>query len=255
MIARWTARPVRLGLLVAVLAVLVAGWLRDPLRTDMAAVLDGPSAQHPLGTDELGRDVLARLAHGAPLTLGAAGGALVLSVLIGVVVGALTGRSGGRMSVLVRSLVDVAVALPPMLVAIVAGLIGGPGRGTLLFALVAVGWLPFARQTDSLVSALRGEPWVRAHEALGASRLRVLRVSVLPAVLPSVGALAAVRLPALVNTVSALGFLGLGPPPPSPEWGAMLAESVDHLETAPWLLLVPVLALLAVQALLTSARR
>nr|WP_228047650.1 ABC transporter permease [Saccharopolyspora sp. HNM0983] len=221
----------------------------------MAAVLDGPSAQHPLGTDELGRDVLARLAHGAPLTLGAAGAALLLSVLIGVFVGGLTGRSGGRIAVLVRGLIDVAVALPPVLVAIIAGLIGGPGRITLVFALVSVGWLPFARQVDAQVAAVRGEPWVRAHEALGASPVRVLRVSVLPAVLPAVGALAVVRLPALINTVAALGFLGLGPPPPSPEWGAMLAESVDHLETAPWLLLAPLLAVLAVQTLLAGTGR
>lgn len=238
----------------ALLLVLGAGLPRDPIGTDMGAVLRPPSAAHPLGTDELGRDLLARLAHGAITTLGTAGVALAAAVVIGVLAGAATGWSGGRAAVLVRSAVDVAAALPPLLVALVAVLVLGPSSGALLLALAAVGWLPFARQADSVVSGLRGRNWVLAERALGAGAPRIWR-GMVPFLGPSTAALAGVRLPAMVNTVAALGFLGLGPPPPSPEWGALIAESVDHLSTAPWLLLAPVLALIAVQVLAAPGQR
>lgn len=230
----------------------VLGIVRDPWATRMRAVLEAPTWAHPLGTDELGRDVLARLAHGAPATLGTAGLALVMSGILGLAVGFITGWGGGRLAGIARAFIDVTVALPPLLVALVAGLIAGPSRGTLLIALVAVGWLPFARQADALTATLRREPWVEAHRAVGASTRRLWWRTVLPRILPSGMALALVRLPALVNTVAALGFLGLGPPPPAPEWGAMIAESVNHLGTAPWLLLGPVIALVAVQTILAG---
>lgn len=241
MIARW-------ALAVVVLALLVTGFLRDPLATDMSGVLRAPSLAHPLGTDELGRDVLARLAHGVPATLGSAGVALVVSALIGLAAGAATGWGGGRIAVLVRAFVDVLVALPPLIVAMIVSLVAGPGSTTVMLALIAVGWLPFARQADSLAAPLHRQQWMLAHRALGASPPWIWRHAVLPALAPPTAALAVVRLPAMVNTVAALGFLGLGPPPPSPEWGAMLADSVDHLAAAPWLLLAPVGALIAVQA-------
>lgn len=239
--------------LAAVLAVcFVAGMLRDPWRTRLGSVLQPPNARFPLGTDELGRDVLARLAHGAPATLGTAVAALVVSAAVGVLVGCATGWSSGRGARVVRAVVDVVVALPPLLVALVASLVAGPSRVTLLLALIGVAWLPFARHTDALTAALRSEPWVTAHRAVGASTGRIWWRSILPRVVPASAELAVLRLPALVNTVAALGFIGLGPPPPSPEWGSMLAESVDHLVSAPWLLLVPVVALVLAQVLLAS---
>lgn len=228
------------------------GFTRDPLRTDLSSVLLAPSPAHPLGTDDLGRDVLARLAHGAVSTLATAGVALVVSALLGVLIGIATGWSAGRAAPLVRSLVDVAVAVPPLIVALVTVLVAGPSTAALLLALIAVGWLPFARQADALVAELRTRNWVLAHRALGAGRVRIWRGSMLPFLAPATGALAGVRLPAMVNTVAALGFLGLGPPPPNPEWGAMIAESVEHLSTAPWLLLSPVVALVCVQVLVAA---
>ncbi|KAA5830510.1 ABC transporter permease [Saccharopolyspora hirsuta] len=248
-------RFVRWALVVALLVLLVVGFVRDPLATDMTGVLRAPSFAHPLGTDELGRDVLARLAHGVPTTLGSAGIALVLSALLGLAAGAATGWGGGRIAVLVRAFVDVLVALPPLIVAMVVSLVAGPGNATVLLALVAVGWLPFARQADSLAAPLQRQQWMLAHRALGASSPWVWRHAVLPALAQPTAALAVVRFPAMVNTVAALGFLGLGPPPPSPEWGAMLADSVNHLGTAPWLLLAPVGALIAVQAVAARLAR
>ena len=170
----------------------------------------------------------------------------------GVLIGIATGWSAGRAALLVRSLVDVAVAVPPLIVALVTVLVSGPSTAALLLALIAVGWLPFARQADALVAELRTRNWVLAHRALGAGRVRIWRGSMLPFLAPATGALAGVRLPAMVNTVAALGFLGLGPPPPNPEWGAMIAESVEHLSTAPWLLLSPVVALVCAQVLVAA---
>ncbi|WP_258348524.1 ABC transporter permease [Saccharopolyspora gregorii] len=247
--ARRRAALVAAGIGVAVLGVGLTG---DPLVTDMGAVLRAPSLAHPLGTDELGRDVLARLAHGALLTLGTAGSALVVAVLLGLLAGCATGWSSSPVAALVRAGVDVATALPPLIVALVTTLIAGPSTAALLLALAGVSWLPFARQADAMTAQLRTRNWVLAHRALGAGRLLIWRRSLLPFLAPAAGALAAVRLPALVNTVAALGFLGLGPPPPRPEWGAMIAESVDHLGTAPWLLAAPVLALVAVQTIVAA---
>ncbi|MFD0923016.1 ABC transporter permease [Saccharopolyspora rosea] len=244
------------GLLGAVLLVLlVLGLTGDPLATDTRDVLRPPSTGHLLGTDELGRDVLARLAHGALATLGTAGAALAVSAVVGLAVGAATGWRGGRGAAVGRALVDVAAAVPPLLVALVAGLVAGPGRTTLLLAMVAVGWLPFARQADALTAALRTRQWVLAHRALGAGTARIWTRSLLPELLPTAGSLALLRVPALVNTVAALGFLGLGTPPPAPEWGAMIAASVDHLGAAPWLLAAPVVALVAVQTLVSALPR
>lgn len=234
------------------LLVLACGASGDPLATNMGEVLRAPSTAHPLGTDELGRDVLARLAHGAVATLGTAGTALAAAVLLGSLAGCATGWSSSPVSALVRAGVDVATALPPLIVALVTALIAGPSTTALLLALAGVGWLPFARNADAMTAQLRARNWVLAHRALGASRLRIWRRSLLPFLAPATGALAVVRLPALVNTVAALGFLGLGPPPPRPEWGAMIAESVDHLGTAPWLLAAPVLALVAVQTIVSA---
>jgi peptide/nickel transport system permease protein len=222
---------------VALLAVLVVviglGLLRDPWQIDTAARLSAPSWHHPLGTDAVGRDILARLGHGALRTLAAA-----LAVTVAVV--------------------EVLNAIP----AVVAGLLvaGAVGRGTVgaALAVTLVGWAALAAHTAALSEQERAGTHLTAAAALGAGRWHVLRRHVLPAVLPPVLRHAVLRIPAIALALAALGFLGLGAAPPAPEWGQLLAESQAYAERAPWTVAAPAsaLALLGVLAVsLAGVRR
>lgn len=243
------ARPALLAaaLLLATLfaAVTLAGLLRDPLHIDAAARLAGPSAAHPLGTDSLGRDILARLGHGAARTVLTALAVSAATLLIGLAVGA----------VRATALTETANALPAILTGLVVAGIAGPGPWSAAAAVTAVAWAPLAAHTSALRAQERAAPHLTAARALGAGRLHLLRRHLLPGVVPPVARHAALRVPALALALASLGFLGLGAAPPSPEWGRMLSENLPYAERAPWSVLAPAAALAVLGALtvLTTA--
>ncbi|WP_299535661.1 ABC transporter permease subunit [uncultured Streptomyces sp.] len=226
-------------------AVTVAGLLRDPLHADAAARLLGPSAAHPLGTDSLGRDLLARLGHGATRTVLTALAVSAATLLLGLLLG--VARAG--------ALTETANALPAVLAGLVVAGIAGPGAWGAALAVAAVAWAPLAAHTSSLYEQERAAPHVSAAVALGAGRWHLLRRHVLPGVLPPVVRHAVLRIPAIALALASLGFLGLGGQPPEPEWGAMLSENMAYAERAPWAVLAPAaaLAVLGALAVLTSA--
>ncbi|MBR7673534.1 ABC transporter permease subunit [Streptomyces daliensis] len=230
------------GVLGALLAVtVVVGLLRDPLAVDAAARLASPSAAHPLGTDSLGRDVLARLGHGAART-----------ALTAVAVGAVTllaGLAAGLLARWTEGLREVANALPPVVSGlIVAGLLG-PGAWGAAVAVAVVAWAPLAAHTAGLYEEERAAAHLESAVALGAGRAHLLTRHVLPGVLPPVLRHALLRVPALALALASLGFLGLGAEPPAPEWGRMLSENMPYVERAPWAVLAPAAALAALGAL------
>ncbi|RVU23291.1 ABC transporter permease subunit [Streptomyces antnestii] len=236
------AVPVLLG--VALLAVTVAGLLRDPYTVETAARLAPPSLAHPLGTDGLGRDVLARLGHGAASTVGTAAAVTAVSALAGLALGFLPVFSAG--------LADVANALPPVIVGLLVAVVTGPGASGAALAVTLTAWPPLAAHAATLVGEVRASRFLVAQQALGSTHSRILTRHVLPAVAGPVARHAVLRLPGVALALAALGFLGLGAQAPAPEWGLLLDESRSYLERAPWAALAPAVALAALAGLAVS---
>lgn len=227
-------------------AVLLAPWItpHHPAAQRPALRLLPPSAASPLGTDRYGRDMLARMLYGGRTTLLVCGAALAAAVTLGVGVGVLAGYAGGWPDRAARMLIDVLLAFPSTILALVVVGLFGPGLANLLLALVSVWWVGFARLARSLVLALKHETVIEAARSLGARPLTIIRHELLPRILGPVAVLAALELGHLVLTVAALSYLGLGAQPPAPEWGALLADSRAFTSRAPHLLLAPGLAVL-----------
>ncbi|MFD3513547.1 ABC transporter permease subunit [Streptomyces sp. NPDC058657] len=240
---RWTA----VLLTVVCVGVVVAGLLRDPYAVDVAARLSGPGPAHPLGTDSLGRDTLARLGHGAGRTVLTAVVVSAVTLVLGILVGLLPGGAAGGFTEMVN-------ALPAIVAGLLVAGVAGPGAAAAAIAVTAVAWAPLAAHTHALYEQERAAPHVAAAASLGAGPAWVLRRHVLPEVLPAVVRHAVLRVPALALALASLSFLGLGAAPPAPEWGRMLAENMPYAERAPWAVLAPAAALvaLAVTAVLWS---
>ncbi|RSM69519.1 ABC transporter permease [Actinoplanes sp. ATCC 53533] len=238
------AVPIAAALLLA--AVIGAGLLRDAQRVRLEVRLAGPSGAHPLGTDPVGRDVLAQLGHGAVLTVGTAAAVTVVSLLVGLAIGLRGGaaRAGAA---------DVLNALPPVFVGLVVAALLSPGLTAAALAAALVAWVPLTVHTRSLAEEVRASGYYRAAELCGAGPARLLHRHLLPAVLGPVVLHALARVPATALTIAGLGFLGLGAGHDSPEWGAQLAAAVTYLERAPLAVLGPVagLGLLGVLAAAT----
>ncbi|MFJ9153265.1 ABC transporter permease subunit [Streptomyces sp. NPDC102270] len=230
------------GLLTAVIAV---GLVRDPLALDTGARLQPPSWAHPFGTDALGRDLLARVGHGALDTLLTALAISVTALVVGVLLGLLPRLSG--------PLVDTVNAVPPVLAALLVTAVAGSGATTPAIAVATVSWAALAAHTSALLRQEHATPHLTATQALGANRWYLLRHELLPAILPPVTRHALLRLPGVALALASLGFLGLGTQPPSPEWGLLLAENQPYAERAPWAVLAPAAALALLGALAVSA--
>lgn len=233
---------------VAVVAVVLWGIWRDPFTVDLSARLLPPSAAHPMGTDALGRDLLARVAHGALHTAALAVGVTALVVVIALLVG-VTGRRGSGTADLVN-------ALPTVVVALAVAATAGPGWTSAVIAVAAVAWAPPAAHARSLALEQRGSAHLIAARALGASSRHIMVRHVLPAVVPPVLRNAFVRLPAIALALASLGYLGLGAQPPETEWGLLLAEGMPNVERAPWVVAFPAVALvlLGVGAVVAAGR-
>ncbi|MET0190646.1 MAG: ABC transporter permease [Pseudonocardia sediminis] len=236
-------------------AVVVVPLTGDPDAPDFAAILAGPSPAHPLGTDQLGRDLLLRLLAGAQLTLGISVLTVLVTGAVGIAAGMVAGYRGGPGARVLLRAVDVLAALPAVLFGLLAAAVLGPGIGSLLVAVWLVGWTPFARQAYQLTVVERGRDYVEGAVALGAGPVRVLTRHVARNLAPPLLAHACVRFAATLLTVSGLSFLGLGVAPPTAEWGAMVAEGREYLFVAPHVVLVPSVAVVAVAVLVTVAGR
>ncbi|MEU1788364.1 ABC transporter permease subunit [Streptomyces sparsogenes] len=227
------------------LAVVGLGLARDPLAVDTAARLEAPSWAHPFGTDALGRDLLARVGHGALTTLALALAVSAAALLAGVVLGLVPRVSA--------ALVDTANAVPAVLAGLLVTGVTGGGPATPALAVAAVAWAPLAAHTSALLRQERATTHLTATRALGAGRAHVLRRVLLPAVLPPVARHALLRLPSVALALASLGFLGLGAQPPSPEWGLLLAENHPYAERAPCAVLAPAAMLAVLGALAVTA--
>jgi len=234
--------------LVCCITSVAAPWVTPyhPLRCDLENARSEPSLRHPFGTDELGRDILTRVIYGARTSLGIAGAATCIAVLIGTSFGMAAGYLRGRLDLALTSVTDLTLAFPSLLLAIAITVVMGPGPYTVLLALALVGWAGFARLVRGLAISIAETDYVRAAVASGCSRGRVLFMHVLPNCLPLVIVAASLRIGAFILGESALSFLGLGLRPPTPSLGSMVNFGRDFMRTAPWMTIFPgaVIALL-----------
>ena len=216
----------------------------DPVKTDLLNTLLPPSAAHPLGTDNFGRDILARILYGARVDIQIGTVPTAATFVLGLVIGAAAGYYGGPVDGVLMRIVDVSMAFPflVLVIAIVAML--GPGLTHMYLAMILTGWVAYARLMRGEILSARNAEYVLSARAAGASDLRVIRRHLLPNVV-TVGVIFAVS-DAVLNIIlgGALSFLGLGVQPPTAEWGLMIAEGRDFLLTSPVMVVVPGLALL-----------
>lgn len=253
--ARRTRRRVRPALVLswAVIA-LVTAWAlapglftnADPLVGIAAQKLSAPGAEHVFGTDAIGRDLYARIVHGSIHSLSGAFIAVTLGLVLGTLIGLLAGSLGSWVDAVLMRIVDVLLAVPALLLALSIIILMGPGT---LNAAVAVGIgsiAAFARLARSEVVKVRALDYVEAAYASGGRPLSVLLRHVLPNSLGPVTSLAAMQFGAAILAISTLGFLGYGTPPPTPEWGLLIAEGRKYIATSWWLTTIPGLVVVAV---------
>ncbi|MCH7230755.1 ABC transporter permease subunit [Glycomyces sp. L485] len=231
--------------LTVVLATII-GWglLRDPLTVDTAARLLEPSWDHPLGTDSLGRDVLARIGHGATTTVGVAAVICAVSYVWAIVLGFWPSFATGT--------AEVFNALPPVLTGILVAAVMGPGTAGAAVAVLLVSWPALTTHASALVAESRAAAHLNAQRALGATPAWIWTRHVLPEVAGPLGRHAVLRLPGIALALASLGFLGLGTQPPTPEWGLLLEESRAYVERAPAAALAPAVALALLAGLAVS---
>ncbi len=227
----------------ALALVVTAGLGRDPY-TSAHTRLASPSAALPLGADASGRDLLARIAHGTVQTLGTATAVALACLAVGLLVGLLPRLSVGP--------VEVANAAPPVLVGVLVAAAAGPSPSGAAVAVALVSWAPIAAHVSALSTEIRRQPHVTVLPVLGVGRTHLTWHHVVPALIGPVARNAALRLPGIALALAALGFLGLGPTPPTPDWGLLLAEGMPYVERAPWTVLAPTGALVLASVLAVS---
>lgn len=229
-------------LVLALSAPLVAP--QHPLRQNLANDLVAHSADHPLGTDKLGRDILSRILHGARISLLVGFATVALSLAIGIAVGALAGYFGGWIDLLLMRLVDILLAFPGILLAIAFTAVLGPGLDHVVLALCLIGWTGYARLVRGEIIALRQREFVQAARALGGTPKRVILRHLLPNLLAPLLIQATFGLAGAIVAEGSLSFLGLGVEPPTPSWGSMLNDGRQFLLVAPHLTTYPGLAIM-----------
>ena len=222
----------------------------DPIDQDLAVALRPPfwmadgSLQHPLGTDHLGRDVFSRLVYGARISLTISVLAALLGAAVGVAAGLVAGYLGGRVGTVIMRVVDLNLAFPLILLALAVVALLGASLRNLVIVMSITTWMIYARVVRGLCLTLREREFVQAARALGAHDARIIARHVLPNVLPAIVVIWTLEVARVILMESALSFLGLGVPPPTPTWGRMLAEGRDYLTVAGWIAIFPGLAIL-----------
>ncbi len=246
MIARRPALTMGMALALAIAVVALLPGLfapQPPNAIDVGRALLPPSAEHWFGTDHVGRDVYARVVHGARVTLGIVAGSLALSALFGGVAGTIAGYLRGWSDLFSGQLVEVILSFPPIFLGVMITGIIGSNVANLMLALSIV-YLPlFFRAARSAAMVESARPYVEAAQVLGAGEGRILFRHLLPNVLPAVLTQYIILFPLALQIQAALGFLGLGVQPPTPDWGASLQESKDYVLYASWTAIFPGLAL------------
>jgi len=228
----------------AVLAPLIVPY--DPIATSWTLVRKPPSALHWFGTDDLGRDVLARVIYGARASLTAGVIAVAIALGVGVPFGLLAGYRGGFVDALISRITDAMLACPFLILAIALAAFLGPSLGNAMIAIGATTTPIFVRLTRGQTISVKVEDYVEAARAMGNPRWRIALFHILPNILPALLVQATLSIAVAIIAEAALSFLGLGQQPPAPSWGSMLNSAQRFLGNAPWMALWPGLAIFLV---------
>ncbi len=242
--------PAILGVAVLVAIALMALFAdqlspHDPIKQDLRARLappfwiEGGSLNHPLGSDRLGRDILSRIIFGSRITLSIGLLAVVVGGTIGVTLGVLAGYLGGIVDAILGRIADIQQAIPFVVLTLAVVSVLGASLLNLILVLGVGSWLFYYRVVRGEVLAVRERPFIEAAQVIGASRLRIVGGHILPNVAPSVIVVVTLFVPLVIVFTAGLSFLGLGVPPPTPEWGSMIADGTLYLRDAWWLSVMP----------------
>lgn len=227
--------------IVAIFAPFIAPY--DPYATDYSQAMMPPSAQHWAGTDIYGRDILTRIIYGTRISLSVGLSSVTLGAIVGVTLGLISGFFGGFLDEIIMRSADVLFAFPGILLAIAVVAILGPGLVNVVAAVAIFSIPTFARIVRSNTLSIKESLYVRAARSMGASNNRIMFIHIMPGTLSGAIVYFTMRIGTSILTASSLSFLGLGAQPPSPEWGAMLAESRDYIGVADHLTIFPGIAI------------
>jgi peptide/nickel transport system permease protein len=248
---RWLGNPVGLVgaaiiLLTSVAAIAAPVLAHYDPASQAARRLLAPSADHWMGTDQLGRDTFSRIVYGARVSLEVGIIAVGIALVVGTLLGLVSGYYGGRMDDVLMRLVDVMSAFPSLVLAIVIAGLVGPSRNNAMIAIGVVYAPAFARVVRGAVLAVRAEPYIESARVVGARDWHTIRLHILPNILAPLIVMVSVYLSQAILSEAALSFLGLGTQPPEPSWGGMLSTARQYMELSPWMAIFPGLAIMIV---------
>jgi len=224
-----------------VICALTAPWISpyEPNRQRLPDALQAPSAEHLLGTDENGRDVLSRILYGTQVSLAAGLFSVTIALSLGVTIGLVSGYFGGRVDNVLMRCMDALLAFPTLVLALAITATLGPGLRNAMIAIGIVGTPIFARLTRGQVLSVREREMVEAARTIGASHVRIMVKHILPNVMGPLIVQISLSVAVAILAEATLSFLGLGVQPPQPSWGSMVSRGKDYLDLAPWLAFAP----------------
>lgn len=215
----------------------------DPLKQDILNAYELPSAEHPLGTDNLGRDILARMLYGGRNSMSISFEGVILGTFIGVMLGVFAGYFGGWVDTLISRFLDILLAFPGLLLAIAVVAVLGNGMKNTVVAISIFSIPTVARMVRGEVLSLRGNEYIAACKVMGASSARIIFTHIIPNAVSQIIVNVTLQLGTAILIASALSFLGLGVIPPDPEWGSMLSQAREVMRSYPWQALIPGIAI------------
>ncbi len=216
----------------------------DPLAMDLNKIKQPPDTTHYLGTDSKGRDILSRIVSGARISLAVGIASSALSLCIGIFFGLIAGYFGGKTDIILSQIFDIFLAFPSLLLAIgISAVMTPPGLTSAMLAITLVGWAGFARLVRGITLTLKEQTYVDASKAMGATPARILYKHILPNAIPLLLVAGSLRVGGFILLEASLSFLGLGVQPPTPTWGSMISLNRDYINSAPWMVIFPGIAI------------
>ena len=224
-------------IILSLIAPLIAPY--DPLDQRLDERLQPPSSKHLMGTDKLGRDIFSRVLYGGRISLFIAVSSVVLATLIGMLIGLISGYLGRRIDDLLMRITDMFMAFPSLIFALAIAAMLKPGMFNVITAISLSSWPQYARMARAVTIQVKNEPYIEAAVSMGASNTRILIGHIIPMVIPQVMIQGMINLGGAILTAAGLGFLGFGVPPPTPEWGLMVSEGRDLIQSHWWISTFP----------------